>query len=110
MLQVPKRGAQGDVLQIKDKQVLLQCNKKGHLARDRKSKKRQFNGTSRGPEIQASSASEILTGLDRKEDSSYRWTALQWVHAKGQSFLQGPRRGIQHRCGKYQRESNPSGR
>ena len=54
----------------KQSRACFKCNTKGHLARNCKSKKGQSSGTIQVPKSKAS-VSEALTGLQRREDSSY---------------------------------------
>ena len=103
---MPKKGHMARDCKSEESRACFMCNKKGHLAKDCKTKKGQS-----GVQLSlASSASEALKGLQRKGTRVFGGLGLQRVHAEGQGSLQGPRRFVQHRCGKCKRESNTNGR
>ena len=58
----------------KESKACFEFNTKDHLARDCTSKKGNPVAPAEVTESKASSASDALTGLERREDSSYKWT------------------------------------
>ena len=101
-----KNGLHGKGLQVKGKQGVLQVQCGGPSCKELQEQEGAVQWQQQRSREQGIFSFRSVERLQRKKDSSYWWTR---VHAEGQGFLQGTRRGIQHRCAQCERESNTRG-
>ena len=111
VLQVPKGGAHGAGLQVKGKQpVLPPVQHKGPSCKGLQEQEVAVQWHQPGSrKARLLQLRELWRGFRGGRTRAVGGLWMQRVDAEGQGSLQGPRRGIQTRCGQCQLESNTSG-